>query len=88
MKAKVMVSLGALALVLSASAGLGCNTDAAPKTCVQLAEESGVPDVVVDYMRRPADSLNALERLALRTALDELGLGDACEAVREVLVEG
>lgn len=60
----------------------------APKTCVQLAEEAGAPGIVVDYMRRPVDSLNALERIALRTALDELGLGDACDAVREALDEG
>lgn len=85
MKVKVIVSLGALAL--SASAVLGCNTDAAPKTCVQLAEEVGAPAIVVDYMRRPLDSLNALERVALRTALNELGLGDACDSVRDALGE-
>lgn len=82
---KVMFSFGAL--VLSASVGLGCNTDVAPKTCVQLVEEAGAPGIVVDYMRRPIDSLNVFERIAIRTALNELGLGDACDAMRESLSE-
>ena len=81
----------ACAVAVAIAVGLsviGCNTDATPKTCIELAQESGAPDSVVEYMRRPLDSLNAVERIALRTALDKFGLGAACDATRQALGEG
>lgn len=81
----------AYAVAVAIAVGLsviGCNTDAAPKTCIELAQEAGAPNAVVEYMRRPLDSLNPLERIALRTALNKLGLGGACDATRQALGEG
>lgn len=74
-----------LALCVGVALAFGCSTDVAPKTCVEVAEEKGAPDLVIDYLRRPVDDLNALERIAVRRALNELGLGDACAALKDAL---
>ena len=59
----------------------GCSTDAAPSECVQAAEDAGAPEAVVEWMKRPSDELGVIERVAIRKALEEFGLGDACSGV-------
>lgn len=80
---RAVITAAAAAMLITPA--LACNTDAAPKTCVELAQEAGAPELVIDYMRRPLDSLNAVERTVVRTALNELGLGEACDAMRQAL---
>ena len=62
---------------------LACSTSAAPKSCVEVAREKGIPEAVVELMERPSDDLNALERIAIRTALDKVGVGDICDKFTE-----
>ena len=62
---------------------LACSTSAAPKSCVEVAREKGVPETVIELMERPHEDLNALQRIAIRTALDEIGVGDLCDKFRE-----
>jgi hypothetical protein len=62
---------------------LACSTSAAPKSCVEVAREKGIPEAVVELMERPHDDLNALERIAIRAALDKVGVGDICDKFRE-----
>ena len=62
---------------------LACSTSAAPKSCVEVAREKGVPETVVELMERPHEDLNALERIAIRTALDKVGVGEICDKFRE-----
>ncbi len=76
---KKTLVVGAVIAVASLSI-LGCSTDAAPKSCVELAREAGIPEKVIEYIERPGD-LNALERIAVREALERTGLDDACGAV-------
>ena len=59
----------------------GCSTDVAPSECVQAAEDAGVPNAVVEWMKRPLDELGVIERVAIRKALEEFGLGDACSGI-------
>lgn len=46
--------------------------------CIRMAEDSGVPGPVLDLMERPPAEWEALERLAVRGALEEYGLSTAC----------
>ncbi len=66
-----------LALLLS----LGCSDDAAPGDCIDAARDAGVPDRVVEWMQQPPGDLGAMERIAIREALEKFGLGDACRAL-------
>ena len=59
-----------------------CSTSTAPKSCVELAREAGVPEQIVEYVEKPA-GLNAFQRIAVRKALEEAGLDEACDAVLE-----
>lgn len=72
----------AAAAIAALFALAACSTDAAPKSCVDAAEEAGVPSAVVDFMRKPPGDLNPVERIAVRQALESFGLGDACAALR------
>ena len=58
---------------------VGCSTSATPEPCIAAAEKAGAPDEVVEYLKRPSGDLNAVERIAVRKALEKFGLGDACE---------
>ena len=75
--------VAALAVVMALV--VACSTDAAPEQCIEAAEEAGAPEVVIDFLRRPSDDLNALERIAIREALERLGLNETCGAVKDKL---
>ena len=74
----IIIGVSILALFV-----LACSTSAAPKSCVEVAREKGVPETVVELMERPHEDLNALERIAIRTALDKVGVGEICDKFRE-----
>ena len=74
----ISAALTAIVLLMAA-----CSTSAAPKSCVEVAREKGIPEAVVELMERPSDDLNALERIAIRTALDKVGVGDICDKFTE-----
>ena len=57
----------------------GTDTNAAPAECIELAQQRGVPEAVVEAMKRPHEELNELERTAIRAALSGLGADNACE---------
>ena len=54
-----------------------CSTSAAPSECVQAAEKAGLPESVIEQLKKPGD-LNAIQRVALREALKKAGLDDIC----------
>ena len=64
---------------------LACSTDAAPGDCVDAANDAGVPEAVVDWMKQPSDELGSIERIAIREALETSGLGDVCSEVADGL---
>ena len=65
------------ALTLLALSALACSTSAAPSECVQAAEKAGLPESVIEQLKKPGD-LNAIQRVALREALKKAGLDDIC----------
>lgn len=75
------MTIKTIALTVGISAGVlavvACNTSAAPSACVQAAEQAGLPTAVIEQLENPGD-LNALERIALRRALEQAGLDDIC----------
>ena len=74
-----IITIALLALGLSA----GCNFfNAAPSECMQAAEDAGLPDEVIEQLRKPGD-LNAFERAALQQALRRAGIDDVCEVASE-----
>ena len=56
---------------------IACSTSAVPSECIRAAERAGLPDAVVEKLKKPGD-LNTIERVALRKALNEAGLDDVC----------
>ena len=76
----ILKTLIALMLVLTI---LACSTSATPKTCVEVAREKGAPETVIELMERPHEDLNALERIAIRTALNKIGVGEICAKFME-----
>ncbi len=72
-----IILLAALTLALSV---LACGTSAAPSECVQAAEKAGLPESVIEQLKKPGD-LNAIERVALREALKKAGLDDVCDQI-------
>ena len=58
---------------------LAC-TSAAPSECVKAAEEAGLPDNVIEQIKKPGD-LNAIERVALREVLKKAGIDDLCDEI-------
>lgn len=70
--------LGA-AIVTAALAILAC-TSAAPSECIKATEEAGLPESVIEQLKKPGD-LNAIERVALREVLKKAGLGDICDQI-------
>ena len=70
--------LAALAVSLIAVLSLAaCSTSAAPTECLDAAEDAGIPENLLEHIRNPGE-LNALERIALRNALNAAGLDDIC----------
>ncbi len=70
---KLLAALGiALCLTLTA-----CSTSAAPSECIKAAEAAGLPDKVIEQLKTPGD-LNAIERIALRKAMEKAGLDSVC----------
>ena len=72
-----LVAAGALGVGLMSV--VACSTSAAPETCVAAAEKAGAPEAVVEHLKRPPGDLNAVERIAVRKALEQFGLDNACE---------
>ena len=68
------------ALTITAAMALGCSTSAAPSSCVDAAEKAGLPDAVIDQLKKPGE-LNAIERVALRKILENAGLDEVCDQV-------
>ena len=55
-----------------------CSTSAAPSECIRAAERVGLPESMIEQIKKPGD-LNALERIALREALKRAGIDDVCK---------
>lgn len=77
-------TLAALAVVVGLSA-IACSDDVAPGECIEAAQDADVPDAVVEWMKSPSDELGIIERIAIRKALEQFGLGDACSEVADRL---
>ncbi|MCY3692065.1 MAG: hypothetical protein OXI54_01265 [Chloroflexota bacterium] len=58
---------------------LAC-TSAAPSECIKAAEDAGLPENVIEQLKKPGD-LNAIERIALREVLKKAGLDDVCAQI-------
>ena len=71
---KPWATAGLVALFLTLAA---CSTSAAPSECIKAAESAGLPDKVIEQLKNPGD-LNAIERIALRKALEKAGLDRLC----------
>ena len=56
---------------------LGCSTSAAPTECLDAARDAGLPDAMLEHIQNPGD-MNALQRIALRKALEAAGLDSIC----------
>ena len=56
---------------------VACSTSATPKSCVDLAREKGVPETIIKAIERP-EELDAIQRIAVRKALEAVGLEEAC----------
>ena len=70
--------LAALAVSIIAVLSLAaCSTSAAPDECLDAAESAGIPESLLEHIRNPGD-LNALEKIALRKALEAAKLDDIC----------
>lgn len=68
-----------MALASAILAVLAC-TSAAPSECVKAAEDAGLPESVIEQLKKPGD-LNAIERVALREVLKKAGLDDVCDQI-------
>ena len=73
------------AVVVVVLLAFACSDDAAPGECIDAAEEAGVPDAVIDWMKQPSDELGSIERIAIREALEKFGLGNVCSEVSDGL---
>ena len=56
---------------------IGCSTSAAPTECLDAARDAGLPEAMLEHIQNPGD-MNALERVALRKALEAAGLDSLC----------
>ena len=74
-----------IALALALVFTIACSRDAAPGDCIDAAKDAGVPDKVVEWMRSPSQDWGAIERIAIREALEKFGIGDFCADVQESL---
>ena len=77
-------TLAVLAVFVGLSA-IACSDDVAPGQCVEAAQDAGVPDAVIEWMKSPSDELGSIERIAIREAMEQFGLGDACSQVADRL---
>lgn len=64
-------------MTIALLAAISCFS-AAPSECIEAAEETGLPDEVIERLRNPGD-LNAIERAALNRILSEAGIDDLCQ---------
>lgn len=74
-----------LALASLSLFAMACSDDATPGECIDAAQDAGVPDAVVEWMKSPSNELGSIERIAIRETLEKFGLGDACSEVAEDL---
>ena len=72
------ILLAALTLALSVLAA--CSTSAAPSECVRAAEKAGLPESVIEQLKKPGD-LNAIQRVALREVLEKAELDTICDQI-------
>ena len=66
--------------MLTLALSLTACTSAAPSACIEAAEAAGLPESVIEQLKKPGD-LNAIERIALREALKKAGLDDVCDQI-------
>lgn len=59
---------------------IGCSNPAVPKSCIEAAQNAGLPEEIIEKLRNPAD-LNQIEKFALRQALNQAGVGEACSHI-------
>ena len=72
--------LGTMAGVfLIAATTLAC-FNAAPSECIKAAEEAGLPNNIIEQLKRPGE-MNPAERLVLNRALRSAGIADICSEV-------
>ncbi len=74
-----------LALASLSLIALACSDDAAPGECIEAAQDASVPEFVVEWMKSPLDELGSIQRIAIREALEQYGLGTACSEVADSL---
>ena len=61
---------------------IACSTSTTPKSCVDLDREKGVPETIIKAIERP-EEVDAMQRIAVRKALEAAGLEDACAEILE-----
>ena len=54
------------------------STSAVPSECIRAAENAGLPEAMIEQMKKPGD-LNTFERIALREALKKAKVDDVCK---------
>ena len=59
---------------------VACSTSATPNACLDAARDAGVPERYLEHLENPGD-MGAMQRLALRKALEVAGVDDICESV-------
>lgn len=64
--------------VLLGAVIIGCSNPAAPKDCVNAAQEAGAPESVLDWLNNPTGDLNQAEKLVIRQFLNRTALNDVC----------
>ena len=76
MKNRLLLAAFAAFMVIT----VACSTSTTPKSCVDLAREKGVPETIVKAIERP-EELDAMQRIAVRKALEAAGLEKACAEI-------
>ena len=83
MPLKIIASITIAALMLGFS--IACDFfNAAPSECIQVAEDAGLPDHVIEQLRNP-EGLNAVEQAALQRVLVQARIDDVCEVGSETM---
>ena len=73
-----LVAMSAIAALVGGILGFACSGHTHPNECSAAARDAGVPEAVVGWMESPPSELGAVERVAVREALEQYALGDAC----------
>ena len=73
-----LAAMPAIIALVGGILGFACSGHSGPNACSAAARDAGVPEAVVGWMESPPSELGAVERVAVREALDQYALGDAC----------